>query len=76
MPRRQVQPPFPSILRDFYARAAKDARLRFLGLTASPLNSNEGLEEAERLQDLLDAKGVLPRFSFAKYDLIARIAGS
>ncbi|KAL8293622.1 hypothetical protein RQP46_000323 [Phenoliferia psychrophenolica] len=49
--------PFASILRDFYGRVPESQdRPRILGLTASPLNSNEGLAEAEHLQMLFDAK--------------------
>ncbi|GAA5868109.1 hypothetical protein JCM3774_001024 [Rhodotorula dairenensis] len=48
--------PFASILRDFYHRAPVAKRPRILGLTASPLDSNEGLEEAKKLESLFDAK--------------------
>lgn len=49
--------PFASILRDFYGRIPDgQERPRILGLTASPLNSNEGLTEADHLQALFDAK--------------------
>lgn len=47
--------PFASILRDFYHRAPLAKRPRILGLTASPLDSNEGLEEAKKLEALFDA---------------------
>ncbi|KPV74940.1 uncharacterized protein RHOBADRAFT_44459 [Rhodotorula graminis WP1] len=48
--------PFASILRDFYHRAPKHKRPRILGLTASPLNGNAGIDEAKTLEKLLDAK--------------------
>ncbi|GAA5984285.1 hypothetical protein JCM10908_006124 [Rhodotorula pacifica] len=48
--------PFASILRDFYHRAPLAKRPRILGLTASPLDSNEGVEEAKKLEALFDAK--------------------
>ncbi|BGP08421.1 Dicer-like protein 1 [Rhodotorula toruloides] len=48
--------PFASILRDFYHRAPVNQRPRILGLTASPLDSNEGVEEAKKLEALFDAK--------------------
>lgn len=53
----QLCSPYASILRDFYGRIpVGELRPRILGLTASPLNSNEGLAEAERLQKLFDAR--------------------
>ncbi|KAI5479849.1 endoribonuclease Dicer [Pseudohyphozyma bogoriensis] len=49
--------PYAAILRDFYGRVPVDEpRPRILGLTASPLNSNEGLVEADKLQKLFDAR--------------------
>ncbi|GAA5833456.1 hypothetical protein JCM9279_001530 [Rhodotorula babjevae] len=48
--------PFASILRDFYHRAPKHQRPKILGLTASPLDGNAGLEEAKTLEKLFDAK--------------------
>jgi len=48
--------PFASILRDFYHRAPKHKRPKILGLTASPLDGNAGLEEAKTLEKLFDAK--------------------
>ncbi|KAM0752756.1 hypothetical protein T439DRAFT_354244 [Meredithblackwellia eburnea MCA 4105] len=49
--------PFASILRDFYGKIPEGAeKPRILGLTASPLNSNEGLAEAADLQKLFDAQ--------------------
>ncbi|GAA6028331.1 hypothetical protein JCM8097_006980 [Rhodosporidiobolus ruineniae] len=47
--------PFAAILRDFYHRA-KSERPRILGLTASPIDSNQGLETARKLEMLFDAK--------------------
>ncbi|GAA5925102.1 hypothetical protein JCM10213_000533 [Rhodosporidiobolus nylandii] len=48
--------PFAAIIRDFYRRAPADQRPRILGLTASPLDSNAGIEEARKLEELFDAK--------------------
>ncbi|ORY81751.1 hypothetical protein BCR35DRAFT_303884 [Leucosporidium creatinivorum] len=48
--------PFASILRDFYHRAPPYQRPKILGLTASPINSSEGLLEAEKLQQLFNAR--------------------
>ncbi|GAA6000094.1 hypothetical protein JCM10207_006049 [Rhodosporidiobolus poonsookiae] len=49
--------PFAAILRDFYHRTPVEKRPRILGLTASPLDSNQGgLEEARKLEALFDAK--------------------
>lgn len=48
--------PFASILRDFYHRTAPEDRPRILGLTASPLDSNEGISDAQRLQKLFNAR--------------------
>ncbi|BGP48542.1 Dicer-like protein 1 [Rhodotorula kratochvilovae] len=48
--------PFASILRDFYHRAPRHKRPRILGLTASPLDSNAGVDEAKTLERLFDAK--------------------
>ncbi|GAA5839253.1 hypothetical protein JCM11251_006019 [Rhodosporidiobolus azoricus] len=48
--------PFASILRDFYHRAALEDRPRILGLTASPIDSKQGVEEANKLESLFDAK--------------------
>lgn len=48
--------PFASILRDFYHRTEPTLRPKILGLTASPLDSNEGMADAKRLQDLFNAR--------------------
>ncbi|GAA5903989.1 hypothetical protein JCM6882_003794 [Rhodosporidiobolus microsporus] len=48
--------PFASILRDFYHRTVLEDRPRILGLTASPIDSNQGLEHAKKLELLFDAK--------------------
>ncbi|GAA6001448.1 uncharacterized protein JCM10292_006259 [Rhodotorula paludigena] len=48
--------PFASILRDFYHRSPAHKRPRILGLTASPLEGSEGMDEARKLERLFDAK--------------------
>ncbi|KAK4049291.1 Dicer-like protein 1 [Microbotryomycetes sp. JL201] len=48
--------PFASILRHFLNRAPPEERPKVLGMTASLVNSNEGMKEVRRLQTLFDAK--------------------
>ncbi|KAM0791169.1 hypothetical protein ACM66B_005653 [Microbotryomycetes sp. NB124-2] len=48
--------PFASILRHFLNRAPPELRPKVLGMTASPVSSNEGVKEVRRLQTLFDAK--------------------
>lgn len=51
-----MRSPFASILRDFYHRSPAHKRPRILGLTASPLEGSEGMDEARKLERLFNAK--------------------